>query len=888
MNKLLTILLTMALLLICFRGIAQPGQAASADSTDGPSSINAPRRADAARVSNGAITVDGKLDEEVWKRAGYVTGFTQRSPNEGAPATETTEIAFYYDDKALYIGARMFSDDPQSIQAQVNRRDETGNSQRLIIALDTYLDRRTAHSFAVTASGVRAEYFQPEDEMNYRSRDYTFDPVWTAEAQIDSLGWTAEMRIPFSQLRFNKKPEQVWGLNVNRFIPKKNEDSFWVHLSRDQTGFASRFGVLTGIKDVTPSRRLELLPYLAGNSLLTNPDPGNPFLDDVNLEGRVGGNIEYGLGPNLTLNATINPDFGQVEIDPAQVNLSAFETIFDEKRPFFTEGQQVFDVLGSRRESYFFSRRIGASPSLSPDADFVEEISNTSILGATKITGRLPSGLSIGGVTAVTANEKARTYNEDTDQFDKVAVEPLTSFNAVRMEQEFGPYGSTAGFIMTGVYRDLNQGTELASILNKTAITGAGDWKLRFQEGKYEVTGDAGFSYISGSTDAILGTQTSSTHYLQRPDASHVSIDSTATSLSGYRASLGIAKKSGRHWLWELDGSAKSPGFELNDAGILFQADEISNRAELTYRENDPGSFYQNYRISFDSRIEWNYGWTRKDTEFSLRGDLEWKNFWGTDINLEYSPRTMSDRLTRGGPLMGNPSRSQLRLGFSTDRNASVFARVFGSYSGDELGGYRFSINSGIRIRPGGNIEYSIDPRYSIQTNKQQYLDTRAGGPAETFGNRYIFATIDRTTISTRIRVNYAFNPDLTLELFAEPFVSSGSFRNPGQLAKPEDLELERFEVEGKSTDGDFIIRDGTNRFEVEDPDFLIKSFRSNLVLRYQWRPGSTFFLVWQADLSAREDLARFARPGDLTDTFTASGNNIFALKFTYWLPVSN
>jgi len=862
-------------------------QTAGADSLSGID-IEASRTIRALPLGNHQITLDGKLEEECWNRAVFTSGFIQREPYEGEPASEQTKVAFFYDNEALYIGARMYSSDPRKIQAQVSRRDNQGNSQRIIISLDTYLDRRTSNSFSVTASGVRADYFQSRDDMSFRSRDYTVDPVWSAKSNIDSLGWTAEMRIPFSQLRFNKSERQVWGLNINRYIPRKNEDAFWIMVPQDETGWASRFGLLYGIEDVEPSLRLEFLPYVAGNTLITNPDPANPFLDDMNFEGRVGGNIEYGLGPNLTLNATINPDFGQVEIDPAQVNLSAFETIFDEKRPFFTEGQQLFEVLGRGRETYFFSRRIGASPSLRPDADFIDATPNTSILGASKITGRLPSGLSIGGLTAVTAREKAKIFDIQSDEIDKVVVEPLTSYNALRMQQEFGENGSTAGFILTGVYRDIREGTEIANLLHRNAVTGAADWNLRFQGGKYEITGDVGFSRVSGEPGAILNTQRSSAHYYQRPDASYVSVDSAATSLSGMRGSIGISKNSGRHWLWEIGGSTKTPGFELNDTGILFQSDEIGTRGELTFRENTPGSWYQEYRIQLETDLEWNYGGILKRNDFELGGRLQWKNFWSTNLSLEYSPRALSDRLTRGGPLMKTPRKHEIRLGANTSRSQVLFANFFTRYQSDELGGYSLSFNGGLRIRPGGKIEYSFDPRYSIQTDKRQYLTTENGGPASTYGNRYIFSTIDRTTLSLRMRVNYAFSPDLTLELFAEPFVSSGNFKDPGQLPEPGSLHLQRYEILGKSTDGDFIADDGNGPFEVPDPDFLIKSFRSNLVLRYQWRPGSTLFLVWQSDLSSREDLARFVRPDDLVNTFAQSGDNIFAVKFTYWFAAGN
>lgn len=862
-------------------------------SEDSPG-VQAPRKVRAYPKKGSEIILDGKLTEDVWSRASYTSDFTQREPNEGADATAKTKVAFVYSDEALYIGARMYSENPSKIQALLSRRDEVGNSERLIISLDTYLDRRTSRSFVVTASSVRADYFQPEDEMDYRSRDYSFDPVWEAESNIDSRGWTTEMRIPFSQLRYSEKDEQVWGLNINRYIPQKNEDDYWVMVPQDETGWASRFGLLTGIKNISKARQIEFLPYVAGSALLKGaPDPKNPFVDDVNWEGRIGGDFKIGLGPNLKLDGTINPDFGQVEADPAQVNLSAFETFFEEKRPFFTENQQLFRVLsggGRRSDRYFYSRRIGAAPSIRPsgdNADYIDQASNTSIIGASKITGRFSSGLSVGGLATVTAKEKADIYDEETDTYDKVTVEPPTGYGILRAQQEFGEYSSTVGGILTGVYRDIRPGTKLYSLLNKTAVTGGTDWNLRFEEGKYQLSGDLGFSYISGSQQAILEDQQSSARYFQRPDADYLSIDSTATSLSGYRGKLRFSKNAGEHWLWQLGAEAKSPGFELNDTGILFRADNISSRAGLTYRENDPSSWYQSYRFELSWSGAWNYGGTLRDNSIDVESRIEWKNFWSTFSRIQYSPRTFDDRLTRGGPLMGDPREIDVVAALFTNRSENIFADIFASYKGDEFGGWDIGVRPSLRVRAGGRWEFRIEPRFSLQTNTRQYITTLSGGPESTFGKRYVFSNIDRSTLSLQTRVNYAFSPDFTLELYAEPFVATGNYYNPGELPSPRSYRLDRYQVDRRTADGDYVISRSGSEFEVPDRDFLVKSFRSSLVLRYQWKPGSTFFLVWQQNRFAQEERNRFLEPGDLVNALGETGDNIFSIKFTYWIPAN-
>lgn len=848
------------------------------------------RSVSAEKINGSEINIDGELNEDIWGEAPFTSNFIQREPNEGAEATEETRVVFAYDDNALYIGARMYSPEPEKIQAQLSRRDNTGNAERLVISLDAYLDRRTSRSFAITASGVRADYVQPEDELNFRGRDYSYDPVWSAKSSIDSLGWTAEMRIPFSQLRYSEKEEQVWGLNINRYLPHKNEDVYWVMVPQDETGWASRFGTLEGIKEIPNVQQIELVPYLAGNAFLDgSPDPQNPFTDNVNLDTRIGGDFKIGLGSNLKLDGTVNPDFGQVEADPAQVNLSAFETFFEEKRPFFTENQQLFQVLsggGGRSDRYFYSRRIGASPSLRPsgeDIDYYDQADNTSILGASKISGRFPSGLSVGGVAAVTARENAQVYDLDTDTYDKVEVEPLTGYGVVRMQQEFGNSASTAGLVLTGVNRDLESDTELTNILNRSAFTGGTDWNIRFQEGKYELSGDAGFSYISGEPEAIMDAQQSSARYYQRPDASHVDLDPTKTSLTGYRGQLQLSKNAGSHWLWDIQGSTKSPGFDLNDTGILFTADVIDTRTEITYRENAPSNWYQSYRFELSGNASWNYGGTLRDNQYELSSRIEWKNFWSTFLNIEYSPRTLDDRLTRGGPLMGSAESFGITTGLFTNRSANIFGQIFISYDSDEFGGWNIGLRPSVQLRTGGKWELEVEPRFSRETDTRQYITTKSGENVETFGNRYIFSSIDRTTLSLQTRLDYAFTPDLTLEMYAEPFVASGNYYSPGEMPKPQSYKLNYYNVQGLNSDGDFIINDEGSQFTVPNRDFLVKSFRSSIVLRYQWRPGSTFFLVWQQNRFARNRENRFVKPGDLVNALGETGDNLFALKFTYW-----
>ncbi|HEX9654055.1 MAG TPA: DUF5916 domain-containing protein, partial [bacterium] len=678
----------------------------------GDNDLTARKEVRAVPVAGNSPRLDGFLDDEAWQEARFVSDFLQKDPIEGATPENRTEVAILYDERALYVGARMFSDQPREVRAQVSRRDNNGNSDRIIVSLDTYCDRRTAYTFVVTAAGVRVDYYHSTDEEF--NRDHSYNPVWDAQAHTSADGWTAEMRIPFSQLRFANKAEQIWGINFNRFIPNNNEDLYWVMIAKNETGWASRFGNLTGISNVHSSRRIELLPYETSSATFTSgTDPDDPFNDGSELTSRVGLDLKMGLGSNLTLDATINPDFGQVEADPAEVNLTAYETFFDEKRPFFIEGSQLFDTIGPE---FFYSRRIGAPPHGSIVGDFTDVPDNTTIISAAKLTGRLNSGLSIGALAAVTGREHARSFFAGTDSTDgrrlKQEVEPLGGYGVLRLQQELGPSFSTVGLMLTGTRRDLSTGSTLAALLNRQAYSGNADWNLRFQGGKYVLQGFMGFSYIDGDPPAIVRSQRSSARYFQRPDAGHVRLDSARTAFAGYAGSISFGKKSGRHWLWGADFGAHSPNFELNDIGILSTADIMSTSAYLTYRENTPGAIYRNYQVQTLVANDWNFGGNRTFTIFDFNTSVTWKNFWRHDFHFHYKLPAVSDDLTRGGSLMGTPADWHLATELASNFAARIPWEADLSYIRDEFGGWSFEASGDVSFKPGARWELSLGPGY--------------------------------------------------------------------------------------------------------------------------------------------------------------------------------
>jgi hypothetical protein len=843
-----------------------------------------PKVATAVRIESRAPRIDGRLDDAIWETAKPIEDFVQARPIEGEPPTERTQVFILYDDEALYVGARMYRRYPGAISRTVTRRDGQGNAERLTITLDPQMDRRTGVGFSISAAGVRSDYRHTRD-AEHEGRESQFDPVWDAAAATDSTGWTAEARIPFSQLRFPHAPRQRWGFQLDRWMPDKNENAKWVMTPARETGYISRFGTLEGIDGIRSSRPVELVPYIAGDAThRAGTSTANPLNDA--WDGRMGLDAKLGVGSNLTLDATVNPDFGQVEADPAEVNLSAFETFFDERRPFFTEGSELLRGQGAQ---YFYSRRIGAPPHAGVDGDFVDIPRSSTILGAAKLTGRLPSRLSVGGLLAVTAAERARTHFVDSAVTRDVAVEPRTAYAMLRLQQEVGSQASTIGGAVTAVRRDFGGESHLANLLTREAYYAGTDWRIRWQEGRYALSGWAGASYVAGDTGAINRLQRNSARFFQRPDATHLEFDPTRRSLSGYTASIRADKDAGRHILWGAQVNFESPGYEVNDLGRLTSTDDIEYNADVQIRETIPGRYLQNWRLGFDTRGAWNYEGMHQENNWNQNTSLTFHNFWNLNIRSTIELPAMSDALTRGGPYMatGREWRQEIRLNSAS--GARTGWRINGSYGRDEFGASRRNVGAQLTLRPVPSWSFSVEPSYNRGTDPRQYV-TEVEGGTRTLGRRYIFGWIERTTIATRLRLNYAFSPALTLEGYAEPFLASGEYSRFGELEAPRSKALREYGTDGttlmRGMDGSSTVTDGAETFVIENRDFHVRSFRSNLVMRWEWNPGSTLFLVWQQNRRATESLGDPVRFRELLRTTRAAGDNFVSLKVTYWLPV--
>jgi len=832
----------------------------------------------AVRVPEGSIRLDGRPDEAAWSQARAITDFTQKEPTFGAAPHDGMELLLVYDDSALYVGARLEARN-REIQAPLSQRDAVSQAEHLWISLDTYLDRQTASSFGVTASGVRLDYFHASDRE--KVVDTNFDPVWQAKVARDEQGWTAEFRIPFSQLRFNDRQEQVWGFNAARYIPSLNEEVFWIPVPKDQTGWSSRMGELRGISGVKPTRRIEVVPYAAGSLVRGESEEGNPFKDGSSSAGRVGADLKMGLGPNLTLQATIHPDFGQVEADPADVNLSVFETVFAEKRPFFLEGASLF-----QSPNFFYSRRIGGAPRGRATGDAVDYPKSGEILGAAKLTGRLASGLSVGAILAVTGRQSALVFNAAAGSTSRVPVGPQTAYSVARLKQEFGD-GSTAGLLLTSVDRSLDEGSPLAAIYTKSAQSGIADWNYRFGGRAYEFGGSIAFTTVRGSPAAIAVVQRASARYFQRPDATHVHFDPTRTHLTGFEGGLSLDKISGRHWLFQTSLRFESPELERNDIGRLSAGDGYIYSASLEWREAQPTEHFRRYGFTLGHCGEWNFAGELQSRRFTAETALTWNNYWATEINARLDLPAQDQHLTRGGPTMATARRLQVTVAQSSPSTSTTRLEAEATFLTANDGGHNESVSATVAFRPTPRFTISVQPEWRLVNEARQYVATLEDGPSATYGRRYVFAHLDQATLLARLRLGLTLRPDLNLDVYAEPFVSSARYQRFGELRARATRDLRFYGEEGttlsENADGTRTVEDQGARFDLPATDFRILSFRSNVVLRWEFRPGSQLYLVWQQDRAVQGSTYARARPGELFDAFTAPGDHIFAVKASFF-----
>jgi hypothetical protein len=834
------------------------------------------------------VVVDGDLSEAVWRTAPPVSGFRQLQPAEGAPASQETVVRVAYDDNAIYIGADMHDSASDSIVARLGRRDTDMNTDLFGVFIDAYHDRRSGYYFGLSAGGALYDGILYNDNW----MDESWDGVWDGGVRRDARGWTLELRIPFSQLRFQKMDKYAWGINFRRDISRRNEQDYLVYTPKNSSGFVSRFPELSGIQNIRPSRHVEVLPYVKTKAAYTHPEPGDPFNDGSEYSPGAGADLKVGLSNNLTLDVTANPDFGQVEVDPAVVNLTDVETYFDEKRPFFIEGASTFRFgqggasnywsLNWWSPTFFYSRRIGRAPQGSlPDNDYSESPEGVHILGAAKLSGKLPGNWNVGTLHAVTRRENARiSLNGNRTRAE---VEPLTYYGIFRAQKEIHDSRQGIGLIATLTERRFDD-SRLRNDVNANALTfGADGWTFLDTSKTWVVTGWAGGSRVAGTPERMVALQTGSTHYFQRPDARCVSVDSGATSLSGFAGRFTLNKQKGNVLLNSAVGFL-SPGFDVNDTGFMNRTDLINGHFGMGYQWTKPGKIFRQVQMigamfqSYD--FDWNSIWRGVFWE----GSGQLLNYMRLDLVFAYNPTSINKFRTRGGPLSLSHGGSEYDFEFtSDDRKPWVFSLEGNRYF-TAPNDWVQRLETRLEWKPRDNVSVSAGPEVMWNREFTQWVGVFDDPTAvRTYGKRYVFGEMKQTEISANVRLNWTFTPRLSFQVYLQPLISHGSFENFKELHRPKTYAFDVYS-DGRvvHADGSFEIDpDGpgsAKSFTFDNPEFNYKSLRGNAVLRWEYRPGSTLYLVWTQ--SRWDDLSFHRSTEQLWD---ARADKILMLKATYW-----
>jgi hypothetical protein len=740
--------------------------------------------------------------------------------------------------------------------------------------------------------------------------DDSWDPVWEVKTTIDSLGWTAEMRIPFSQLRYpTTTEEQTWGLQIWRQETRLNELSQWSFWGQTESGGPPRFGHLQGLVIRRTPGRAELLPYVVGRSAnIPVSDPTDPFQKAHAWDGRVGADARVLLTSNLTLNATVNPDFGQVEVDPAVVNLSAFETFFDERRPFFVEGAGYFGFGGLNcyfcsnvsSLSMFYTRRIGRSPQASGNAFanggvYADMPENTTIIGAAKLTGRTPSGWSIGALDAVTKRERATVQLPDSSH-TTATVEPFTNYFVGRVAKDLRGGATVLRVIGTSVVRDLDDPFLKARLSSHAEAFGLGT-DMWFRNRDYHLMAQVAGTQVTGDSAAMFRLQTSPARYFQRPDRGHGSngvlsdsLDPSLTSLRGLGAYARFARETG-NLLWEVSTNLRTPGFENNDIAFLSRADYWWMSANIFPQWLKPTKWYRQLFFIIGGQQQYNFDWDLTDRQVQVFGYIQPLNYWEIQAFWIHRTDVFDDRLSRGGPALRRPGINYWSTFISTDRRKNVVVNGSGDYGCNREGDCDRSASLSVELRPRQNVSLSFGPSIGHSEVGFQYVQTVPDPTATTFGGqRYVFADLVQNSLAMDTRLNITFSPNLTLELFLQPLIASGDFSRYKEFAAPRGIRRLVYGVDvGTVTPvaaGDSIDPDGAGPavgFVIPPRDFTFRSLRGNAVLRWEYRPGSTLFLVWTRSGESSLGRGRIDFGDDASALFRGPSQNIFLIKVNYW-----
>jgi hypothetical protein len=860
------------------------------------------KRYKATQISQAPV-IDGVLNEQIWNEGEWTDDFTQFEPYNGKKPSQHTEFKILFDDNNLFIAIKSFDSSPDSIVKRLTRRDHEDGDMVAVI-FDSFHDLRTGFFFGISAGGVKSDQMMTNDGEN---SDQSWDPNWWVGTSINREGWIAEMKIPFSQLRFEKNSGDVWGLEVIRTIYRKAETCIWQHIPQDAPGIIHMMGEMSGIEMVKPRKIFDVTPYGVAQVDRFPSEEGNPFATGKKAKLNAGLDAKIGVTNNLTMDLTINPDFGQVEADPSEVNLTAYETFFHEKRPFFIEGSNIINFgigIGDGTEgndNLFYSRRIGRRPqgssynyygyndtlqgfSMSPD--------RTSILGAAKLTGKTQNGLSVGFMDAVTSEEVAEIDTGGHTSYQ--TVEPLSNYLAARLQKDYKGGNTIIGGMFTSVNRDMNElpitGNENDALINNlpsAAYTGGLDFTRYFSKKTYMINLNTAFSYIEGSELAMVKAQESSARYFQRPGNS-ISLDSSRTSLSGSGGRLQFMKSGNGHWSYGGAFLWKTPGLELNDMGYLRETDQMLQVVWVNYRLWEPKSFYRTINLNTNQYAGWDFSGNHLFDGLNANTNINFKNYWfgGAGTNLNYN--VISNTMLRGGPIMRMPGSLSSWMQINTDSRKKLELELHLQHNITFEGvAHSLNVQPEVVYKPINTLSLSFSPSYMVSYDELQYIDQKNSGNQ----TRYIYGTIDQKVVSMSFRVNFNLSPDLTLQYWGQPFVASGRYYDFKYITDPMASDYrDRFSFYspsqiGLNPDDQYEVdenKDGNIDYTFDKPDFNVREFLSNFVLRWEYNPGSSVYLVWSQTRSNQNNSGTMNYSNDMEELFKEKPHNVFLIKFSY------
>jgi uncharacterized protein DUF5916/cellulose/xylan binding protein with CBM9 domain len=804
-----------------------------------------------------SIRLDGKLDDAAWNEAEGATGFRVSDPDRGAIPTEETMFKVAYDKDAVYFAVACLEKDPRKVTSHLARRDVFSNSDLVSVYIDPYHDKTTGYNFKVNPQGVQMDSYVYNDG----DQDQDWDAVWQAETYRDDKGWYVEMKIPFSAIRYRPSKDMTWGLQVYRYMHGRGEDTAWVTWDRNVRGFVSRFGELRDLRNVPAPRQLEILPYFVERAY----DPAvSEGPDNVDQLSKMGLDMKYGVTADLTMNATVQPDFGQVEADPATLNLSPFETFFQEKRPFFIEGAKFF---AHPTFNLFYSRRIGTGDQ------------NSRIRVAGKMTGKTRDGISV-GLLAATTDVTTQAHNP----FQSGSLPADAYVGRLGKEWKDGNYQvnlmGTASIKRSQRDAFADPSSDDADKNSREAYTGGLDFSLNFKNRMYNISGS-----MVGATVR---------HEASRLD----SIPAQSTNGSGGELDL---QKLGGNFRGSLFGRWESDHLELNDLGFLSAPDEIDGGLWVQYRYTPEGKSktWNQANINYNLSNSWLFG-GRTGTDVTT-GETAWaygrghpqrlatnvngwgqlKSYWETWFGIEYMPESTQRYETRGGPLMKEPTTYGGWLGASTDTRKNLSFNTEVSHYRDVIPNHSSNATMGIKWNQSSHMNHQINLHFNYREDDTQYLETvdlreRPGGQG-IGGLSYVFGKIYQKTADITLRTTWLFSRNQSLEIYAQPFISVGDYANAVELGRPDSYDRIPYAEPG---------------YQVTANDFSYTAFNFNLVYRWEYRRGSTLYVVWTQGRSSY-DLRGDAPPGGhyenglrAADVFASEPANTFLVKVSYWLPI--